>query len=169
MVKLTNLNGHYIREADNARLAGLIAPRLKEIVGRELAESDIALLARAMNGLKERAKTLVELADSAAFLFRSRPLALDEKAVKQLDADGRKTLSDFAEILAAMQNWRQDEMEEQARQFAESRELKLGKIAQPLRAALTGSTVSPPIFEVLEILGRVECLGRIADALEAVK
>lgn len=169
MVKLTNLNGHYIREADNARLAGLIAPRLKEIVGRELDESDIALLVRAMNGLKERAKTLVELADSAAFLFRARPLALDEKAIKQLDADGRKTLGDFAEILAAMQNWRQDEMEEQARQFSESRELKLGKIAQPLRAALTGSTVSPPIFEVLEILGRVECLGRITDALEAVK
>jgi len=165
MVKLTNLNGHYMRLADNGRLVELVAPRIAALVGRDLTAADRELLEKAMTSLKERAKTLLELADSAAFLFRARPLALDEKAAKQLDGDSGKTLAEFAQILAAAQNWRQDEMEEHARQFAEARELKLGKLAQPLRAALTGSTVSPPIFEVMQILGREECLGRISDAL----
>ena len=167
MAKLTNLNGHYMREADNARLAGLVAPRIEALVGHPLNDGDLAILEQAMTGLKERAKTLVELAESAAFFFRARPLALDDKAAKQLDGDGRQTLAAFAQILAATENWRQDVMEEHARQFAETRELKLGKLAQPLRSALTGSTVSPPIFEVMQILGREECLGRIQDAVEA--
>jgi len=118
-----------------------------------------------MTGLKDRAKTLIELAESAAFFFRTRPLAVDEKAAKQLEGDGKKSLEEFAQFLAATQNWRQDVLEDQARQFAEARDLKLGKLAQPLRAALTGSTVSPPIFEVMQNLGREECLGRINDAL----
>ena len=165
MVKLTNLNGHYMREADNGRLVALVAPRIKDLVGRDLTAADLELLEKSMTGLKDRAKTLIELAESAAFFFRARPLALDEKATKQLEGDGRKSLEDFAQYLAATQNWRQDVLEEQARQFAEARDLKLGKLAQPLRAALTGSTVSPPIFEVMQNLGREECLGRINDAL----
>jgi len=165
MVKLTNLNGHYMREADNGRLVALVAPRIKDLVGRDLTAADLELLEKSMTGLKDRAKTLIELAESAAFFFRARPLALDEKATKQLEGDGRKSLEDFAQYLAATQNWRQDVLEEQARQFAEAHDLKLGKLAQPLRAALTGSTVSPPIFEVMQNLGREECLGRINDAL----
>ncbi len=168
MVKLTNLNGHYIRLADNARLAALVAPRLAALLGKDLSPAETALLENAMNSLKERAKTLVELAENAAFLFRPRPLALDEKAARQLEGEGAALLRDFSQTLAALQNWRQDDLEEQARLCAEARGLKLGKLAQPLRAALTGSTVSPPIFEVLQLLGREECLGRIADALEAL-
>jgi len=166
MVKLTNLNGHYMREADNGRLVALVAPRIKDLVGRDLSAADLELLEKSMTGLKDRAKTLIELAESAAFFFRTRPLARDEKAAKQLEGDGRKSLEDFAQYLAATQNWRQDVLEDQARQFAEARDLKLGKLAQPLRAALTGSTVSPPIFEVMQNLGREECLGRIDDALK---
>lgn len=169
MVKLTNLNGHYIRIAEDERLVALTAERLRISLGREISSQEQNILLRAMPGLKERAKTLVELADSAEFFFKSRPLALDEKAAKQLEGEGLKTLSDFAQKLAELSTWRQDVIEEEARQFAEATGLKLGKIAQPLRAALTGSTVSPPIFDVLEILGRDESLARIGDALKAAR
>jgi glutamyl-tRNA synthetase len=107
----------------------------------------------------------VELAESATFFFKQRPLSLDDKAAKQLDEEGKNTLAEFAQLLAAEANWRQDVLENQARQFAENKGLKLGKLAQPLRAALTGATVSPPIFDVLLILGRDESLGRIKDVV----
>jgi glutamyl-tRNA synthetase len=165
LAKLTNLNGHYIREADDDSLAERLAPRLAELVGAPLSEQQTTLVKRALPGLKERAKTLVELAENAVFYLTARPLTLDDKAAKLLAEDGRAPLSAFAQILAALPDWRQETLEEEARQFAESHDLKLGKLAQPLRAALTGSTVSPPIFEVMEILGRQECLGRINDVL----
>jgi glutamyl-tRNA synthetase len=121
-----------------------------------------------MPGLKERAKTLVELAASAAFYMRTRPIPPDEKAARLLDDNGRKALAAFAAALAAVQNWRQDELEAEARRFTEASGLALGKLAQPLRAALTGSTVSPPIFDVMAILGRDESLARIRDAADRV-
>ncbi|PKU25782.1 glutamate--tRNA ligase [Telmatospirillum siberiense] len=165
MVKLGNLNGHYLRQASDERLVELITPRLTALTGQDVDPGHADLLRQAMGGLKERAKTLVELTESAAFYLRTRPLALDDKAAKLLDAGGRDTLARFAQILAAQQNWRQDTLEEEARRFAEEQGLKLGQIAQPLRAALTGSTVSPPIFEVMRILGREESLARIKDVL----
>lgn len=165
IAKLTNLNGHYIREAADATLAARLAPRLADLVGAPLSDERMALVNRALPGLKERAKTLVELAENAIFYLKARPLTLDDKASKLLAEDGRAPLSAFAQILVALPDWRQETLEEEARQFAESHDLKLGKLAQPLRAALTGSTVSPPIFEVMEILGRQECLGRINDVL----
>ena len=165
LTKLTNLNGHYLREADDDRLVSVIAPRLAESVGRQIDAPAARMLRQAMAGLKERAKTLNELADSAAFYLRTRPLVLDDKAAKLMGSSARQTLADFAQVLAVVQNWRQDALEDEARRFAEERGLKLGLIAQPLRAALTGSTVSPPIFEVLCVLGRDESLGRIEDLL----
>lgn len=165
MIKLGNLNGHYLRQATDERLVELITPRLVAMTGQDVGAPQADLLRQAMAGLKERAKTLVELADSAAFYLRKRPLALDDKAAKLLDAGGRNTLAGFAQILAAQQNWRQDALEEEARRFAEDKGHKLGQVAQPLRAALTGSTVSPPIFEVMRILGRDESLARIKDVL----
>jgi len=165
VAKLTNLNGHYIREAADAYLAEQLAPRLAALVGAPLGEQQMELVKRALPGLKERAKNLVELAENAVFYLKSRPLTLDDKAAKLLAEDGRSPLSSFAQILAALPEWRQETLEEEARKFAESHDLKLGKLAQPLRAALTGSTVSPPIFEVMEILGRQETLGRINDVL----
>jgi len=165
VAKLTNLNGHYLREASDDHLAAILGPRLADLVGFKLDDQQMALVKRALPGLKERAKTLVELAENAVFYLKARPLTLDDKAAKLLAEDGRSPLSSFAQILTALSDWRQETLEEEARKFAESHDLKLGKLAQPLRAALTGSTVSPPIFEVMEILGRQETLGRINDVL----
>lgn len=163
--KLNNLNAHYMRQADNERLTGLIAPKLAEKAGRDLTATDIERLTKGMNGLKDRAKTLVELADSALFYVRPRPLPLDEKAAKLLDDEGRNALARLVERVDGIAEWTKDRLEEEARLLAEAGGFKLGKIAQPLRAALTGSSVSPPIFEVMEVLGREESVARINDAL----
>jgi glutamyl-tRNA synthetase len=116
-----------------------------------------------MSGLKERAKTLVELLDSADFLFARRPLTLDDGARKQLDDQGRETLAALLPELDGVEAWTPEALERCVRGFAETTGRKLGKVAQPLRAALTGRSKSPGIFEVLEVLGREEALGRIAD------
>ena len=166
IAKLTNLNGHYMRHADDARLVGALRPFLEKTVGHAPGAEAEALLLRAMPGLKERAKTLVELADSAAFYMRTRPIRPDDKALRLLDDIGRNSLGGLGKALAAVQDWRHTALEAEARRYAEQAGLALGKVAQPIRAALTGSTVSPPIFEVMEILGRDETLARIADAAE---
>ncbi|NYZ16970.1 glutamate--tRNA ligase [Azospirillum sp. RWY-5-1] len=163
--KLENLNGHYMRMADDARLVDLIVPRLESELGRNLSDDERARLLRSMNGLKQRAKTVVELAASARFLVAARPLPLDAKAAALLDGNGRALLADLAALLAETADFTASAIEGAVRQFAEGRGEKLGKAAQPLRAALTGSTVSPPIFEVAEILGRTETLARMQDAL----
>ncbi|TWA89913.1 glutamyl-tRNA synthetase [Azospirillum brasilense] len=167
--KLENLNAHYMRQADDARLVGLAAPRLEAELGRALTESERDLLTRAMNGLKQRARTVVDLAQSARFYLAARPLAMDEKAAALLDEKGRGVLTDLAARFAAEANFTAAALEALVRAFAEERGEKLGKIAQPLRAALTGSTVSPPIFEVAELLGRTETLARMKDAATAAR
>jgi glutamyl-tRNA synthetase len=164
MTKLTNLNGHYLRQADDARLLELTVPLIEAKLGLGVdAEGKRRLLA-GMTGLKDRAKTLVELVDLALFYVRPRPLLLDEKAAKVMD--DAETCALLTEYVGGLDGggWTKDVLEEAARVFAEARGQKLGKIAQPLRAALTGSSVSPPIFEVMEVLGRTESLGRIADS-----
>ncbi|SOD94152.1 glutamate--tRNA ligase [Caenispirillum bisanense] len=163
--KLHNLNGHYIREADDARLTDLVAGFLADNHGLTLTDAQRGLLARAMKDLKPRAKTLVEMADGAAFLFRARPLPIDEKAEKILADGGRDLLRTMLPELDGL-DWTAAALEDHARRTAESQGLKLGKVAQPLRAALSGSTVSPPIFEVMEILGRDDSLARIRDAVD---
>jgi len=152
--KLQNLNGHYIREADDARLAKLVAHRIG-------AEADEALLAQAMPVLKTRARDLDELAEGAAFLFRTRPLTLTEKAETLLDDDARAILGQIADRLRAEKNWTIDALEATTKALAEELGLGLGKLAQPMRAALTGTTTSPGIFDVLVLLGREEALARI--------
>jgi glutamyl-tRNA synthetase len=118
-----------------------------------------------MAGLKERAKTLVELKAGAAFLFAARPLALDEKA-KQIKADGGRTaLVDLVAVLGGCAAWSAPALEAAVKGHAEASGIKLGKLAQPLRAALTGTSTSPPIFDVLEVLGREEAMARINDLL----
>lgn len=152
--KLENLNAHYLREADDVRLAGLVAERMNGTV-------DSDLLIRAMPVLKVRAKNLDELAEGAAFLFASRPIQISDKAAALLDADGRARLRIAAETLRDQVDWRSHALETTLKAVAEAREIGLGKLAQPLRAALTGSTTSPGIFDVLELLGREESLARI--------
>ena len=161
--KLGNLNAHYLKLSDNDRLVGLVAPLIGKRLGRELSGPERETLERAMNGLKERAKTLVELADAAVFLFLSRPLALNDKAAKILGPEARARLAELAPRLAALEHWDGPAIEGVVRDFATDQGLKLGDAAQPIRAAVSGSNVSPPIFEVLAILGRDESLGRLAD------
>ncbi len=164
--KLANLNGHYIREAGDDRLAGLITPRLEAALGRALDAGERTRLMAAMPGLKVRAKTLVELAENARFYVERRPIPRDDKARALLTPDARKLLSELTPKLGASP-WDAAALEEAVRKQAEGAGLKLGALAQPLRAALSGSTTSPPIFEVMAVLGREESLGRLADAVAA--
>jgi len=157
--KLENLNGHYIREADDQRLADLIAPRL------DISGDQKALLVKAMPELKPRANTLLQLADGARFLFVSRPLDLDEAAASLISPEARELLHRTNDKLAALANWDAPSLEAAIREVAEESGVKLGKLAQPLRAALTGRTTSPGIFDVLALLGRDESLARIADQI----
>ena len=152
--KLENLNGHYLREADDARLAALVAARIGE-------DADEALLTRAMPELKPRAKNLNELAEGAAFLFAKRPLVLTEKAAALLEGDGRSILRKIHTALGAENDWTSAALEATTKALAEELGLGLGKLAQPMRAALTGTTTSPGIFDVLVLLGRDEALARI--------
>jgi glutamyl-tRNA synthetase len=158
--KLENLNGHYIREAKDDRLASLVAAKLG------LSDDRKAVLLKAMPELKTRANTLNELADGAAFLFVERPLEPDAAASALLSSDARANLAAAHQKLAALANWDAASLEAAIREVAEASGAKLGKLAQPLRAALTGRTTSPGIFNVLALLGRDESLARIADQME---
>jgi glutamyl-tRNA synthetase len=164
--KLENLNGHYIREADDDRLTALIEQQVAATAGRDLGESDRDLLLRTMPFIKPRARDLNELADSAAFLFRTRPIDMDERARGLLDVNGLALLGRARDAMAAVTDWSAGALEDAVRRVAEDAGIGLGKVAQPLRAALTGRTTSPGIFDVLALLGREESLARIADRLE---
>ena len=166
--KLENLNTHYIREGDDkglAELARSLTPELEPEDQPPNANDDAAWekLVLAMPGLKERAKTLVDILQTGRFVFVSRPLDIDEKAAALLDENGRAVINGLVEPLAAIDDWSVGQVEQAVREYAESAELKLGKVAQPLRAALTGRTTSPGIFDVLFVLGKDEAIARIRD------
>jgi glutamyl-tRNA synthetase len=161
--KLDSLNGHYIRTADDPRLVALVAERLEQAPGHPLAETSRDRLLRAMPELKLRPKTLAELAANARFLVAKRPIHPDDKAAKLLTSEARRLLAALIPTLGRA-DWRADRLEESVRSFADTNAVTLGAVAQPLRAALTGSVASPGIFAVMEFLGREETLDRIADA-----
>src|SRR5215467_557896 len=168
LAKLDNLNGHYIRGSSDAELLAAIKGVLPHVAnGAELAgklNGDLeAKLLAALPSLKERAKTLVELIDAARFLYAGRPLALDERAAALLSAEARGLMGKLSTRLAAVEPWSAAATEAAVRTFAETEGVKLGAVAQPLRAALTGRTTSPGIFEVLAVLGKTESLARIGD------
>jgi glutamyl-tRNA synthetase len=156
--KLENLNGHYIREADDARLVELVAPK----IGLDAQQK--ALLLRAMPELKARAHDLNQLAEGATFLFASRPLQVEEGAAALLTPESRALLAKARKALDGAE-WNHDALEQSVREVAEAEGVKLGKLAQPLRAALTGRTTSPGIFDVLALLGKSESLARIEDQM----
>ena len=168
--KLENLNGHYIRQLPDADLLQAFMDFLPHVEGGPelLARIDVAKKAQllaAMPGLKDRAKTLVELKASAAYLFTARPLALDDKAKALLNDEGKAALKALHPLLCAVNDWQAAALENAVKAHAETTGVKLGKFAQPLRAALTGTSTSPGIFDVLVVLGRNEALGRIADQM----
>jgi glutamyl-tRNA synthetase len=166
--KLENLNGHYLRHTYDAELLQHFLAFLPHVADGPdmLARIDDGMkakLLKAMPGLKDRAKTLVELKTSAAYLFAQRPLPLDDKAKALLNDEGKAALAGLLPVLAVAPAWKATVLEEAVKAYAEAAGLKLGKLAQPLRAALTGTGTSPGIFDVLEVLGRDECLARIND------
>ncbi|MEZ5790718.1 MAG: glutamate--tRNA ligase [Nitratireductor sp.] len=168
IAKLQSLNGHYIRHADDEYLVGRVEAILSEIEGglaiaAAMTPERRKQLVQAMPGLKERAKTLVELADGARFIFDSRPLAVDEKAGAILADGGVGVLQALLPALESLPEWTAASTDAAAREHAEKTGMKLGKVAQPLRAALTGRAVSPPVFDVMDVLGREESLARIGD------
>jgi len=152
--KLQNLNGHYIREADDARLASLVAEKFGNT-------ADVELLTKAMPVLKTRARTVGELVEGAGFLFKSRPLEMTDKAATLLDDESREKLAGLSARLAKENHWTIEALEATTKSYAEELDLGLGKLAQPMRAALTGTTTSPGIFDVLVLLGKEESLARI--------
>jgi glutamyl-tRNA synthetase len=166
--KLESLNGHYIRQSGDAELLAAIDQLLPHLPdGADLAARMTPQLRQqwlaAMPSLKERAKTLLDLIDGARFLLSDRPIPLDDKATALLTPDARILLADVTAELAAVEPWTAENTERAVRTFAEHKGAKLGAVAQPLRAALTGRTTSPGIFEVLTVLGKAESLARLAD------
>ena len=163
--KLENINGHYLRLADDARLIALVTPLLTGALGGAPDATGMARVTALMGELKLRAKDLNELAAAAMFLLRARPLAMDEKAAKLLVSAPDGILRTAHAALAQTGDWSASALEAAVKAVADTHGLGLGKIAQPLRAAVTGTTTSPGLFDVLAVLGRNETLGRIEDAI----
>ncbi len=168
-VKLGHINGHYLRAMPDAELMVAIKDLIPHLPNGSLfteafAQGLESRLRLALPGLKERARTLVELLDNARFLFAPRPLPLDAKAASLLGTPSmRSQIAECHALLSDVSDWNAGTTEAAMRHYAESRELKLGTVAQPLRAALTGTLVSPGVFDVLAALGRTESLARLQD------
>lgn len=165
MAKLTNLNAHYIREADNQYLLDLILPILAKIQDSPVNSQHADFILKGMQGLKERAKTLLELADGATIYIK--PSDMDEKAKALISADNINVLQAIYEVLDGAE-FNHAHLENSLRKLAENLSLNLGKLAAPLRVAIAGRTVSPSLFEVMEILGKEETLQRLKGAFAKI-
>ncbi len=163
MAKLESVNSHYLKEADDERLYELIASDLATHKNAPLTKEDQTRVVAGVEGLKPRAKTLLELATAAAIYVRPRPLSFDPKAEGLLDEEARHRLGEIAERLSKLGEWQVDILEKSIKAYAEDVGVKLGKVAQPLRAALTGTTVSPGIFDVMAVFGKEETIARLGD------
>jgi glutamyl-tRNA synthetase len=166
--KLESVNGHYMRETSDAQLAAEIDRLLPHLadgdeIAKKLTPEVKAKLLAAMPGLKDRAKTLIELIDNARYIFAERPIAIEDKAAALLTPDARQLLQELHGQLLIVDPWTAANTEQAVRTFAEGQGVKLGAVAQPLRAALTGRTTSPGIFDVLDVLGKQESLARLTD------
>lgn len=163
--KLLHINAVWMRQADDERLTNDVMDRLKAVEGVSTDDTVRARVLALMPGLKERARTLVELADSAAFLGRHVPLSFNAKAEKILTPEARTILDGLARELAAVEDFTPENIDAALRRFAEAGEHKLGQVAQPVRAAVTGSNTSPGIDATLAALGKDETLARIGAVL----
>lgn len=160
--KLTNLNGIYLRQADDERLVNEISGRVATIAGLDAIDAaQKETLIKGMSGLKERAKTLIELAESSAFYVTDGVASFNEKAQSLIDSAPEGLFAELANSLEALDTWTEESVDASVRATAEKLDLKLGKVAQPLRAVLTGSNSSPGIFEVMIVLGKDQTLKRI--------
>lgn len=162
--KLENLNGHYIREADNNRLVDLTLPLIAKKHAKLIVQAKERLQS-AMQGLKQRAKTLNELAENAAFYILPRPIPINDKAKALLNDEGKTILKDLLSLYEKTNDWSEEANQNVAKTYADGKSLKLGVVAQPLRAALSGSNISPSVFEVMVVLGKEETFARLRDVL----
>ena len=161
--KLRSLNAHYILAADDDRLLGLIEPKLAAQAARALTEGERVQIRQLMPELKRRAKDLNELAEGTSFLVRTRPLEVDAKAAALLKPDASSLLARLIPALEVIDPWQVPALEAAVRTFAEAEARKLGDVAQPIRAALTGRSTSPGVFDVMVALGKPETLARLRD------
>ena len=169
--KLEHLNGHYIRNSDDLFLVEQLVENAEFLEDSQpfkapLSHAEQDLLVKAMPLLKEKAKTLGDLAKGTQFLFNQRPLVLDEKATKILDENSIEILKSLMPSLQKLAEWNADQLSQTVRDFCDLEELKLGKVAQPIRCAVAGTPTAPGVFEVMELFGKNETLARIADQLE---
>lgn len=160
LAKLMNLNSHYLREADDERLADLVSARRNGDIPKQK-------MVEAMSAAKVGVRDLNELCISVDFLAMGRPLELDPRARKLIDENSRSVLAITSQELEGLPEWATSSLEQAIRELAARLELPLGRLAMPLRAALTGRTVSPGIYDVLALLGKSETLGRLADQIDA--
>ena len=166
ITKLTSLNAKYLRETSSTLLADMIEPTLGKRLGRDLSEEEKSRIIVGLDGLKERAKTVVELAHSAFFYIEPRPITLNEKAINAIAMGGMDKIRSLRDKLHSLTEWTRDALETTINDLAKDEGIKLGGFAQPLRASLSGSETSPGIFDIMEVLGRDETLGRLDDVLD---
>ncbi|WP_341898331.1 glutamate--tRNA ligase [Ferrovibrio terrae] len=162
--KLNNVNGHYIRHSSDDELLQAVLPFIAKKLGRDANQAEQAQIKAILPAVKERAKDLNEITEALQFLFVARPVQADVAAQKHLDDAAKARLKTMIETLGTVSSWTATDTEAAIRSLSEAQQVKLGQLAQPLRAALTGRTVSPPIFDVLAVLGREETLARLGDA-----
>jgi glutamyl-tRNA synthetase len=165
MDKLNNLNSHYINQCDNAHLVELVLPKVSQLIDGGIAPEAKTRLINGMSGLKERVKNIIELADNAQIYCITRPVRIEGKAAAALDDLGLKMIEAAIQELSILELWSNKKLNQIIHKIAEKNDIGLGKIAQPLRSALSGSLPSPGIFEVMEVLGKEETLERLKDVV----
>ncbi|MGY8999668.1 MAG: glutamate--tRNA ligase [Rhodospirillales bacterium] len=165
MDKLNNLNSHYINQCDNAHLVELVLPKVSQLIDGGIAPEAKTRLINGMSGLKERVKNIIELADNAQIYCITRPVRIEGKAAAALDDLGLKMIEAAIQELSILELWSNKKLNQIIHKIAEKNDIGLGKIAQPLRSALSGSLPSPGIFEVMQVLGKEETLERLKDVL----
>ncbi len=166
--KLASVNAHYMRSCTDDDLMARLLPFLEQALGEKPDEVGLQRVKNGLHDLKERAETLIELAHAGLFYVRKRPLLPDDDADKVLDSSARQLLGHMHGVLSSLADFTSAGIEQTLKGFAAEKGLKLGKVAMPLRAALTGSTNSPSIFHVAEILGKNEVLGRLGDVTKII-
>ena len=167
-IKLTSINANYLKLKNNTELLILITPLIEEKLGYKLDNVSKDRVIKGMNGIKERSKTLLDLMEQSLVYIKKTPILYEEKAKKILDNDTQLQLNIIIDSLGHITEWDATNLEVWARSFSEENNIKLGKIAQPIRAAITGSTQSPPIFEVMAIFGKEEVIYRLKQAIKMV-
>jgi len=170
IAKLEAINGHYMREADDDELLEYlesIAHKLEggDFILNRLDEKTRPMFTKALPALKQRAKTLVQLAQASAFVFASCPIPMEEKAASLLDDTGLGVICGILPKFEALSEWNGEAIETTMRDYTETADLKMGKVAQPIRAALTGQASSPGAMDVLHILGRDEAIARLHNVV----